>query len=90
MRNRSIAWHPDQATQLVVASEDDHYPLIQVRSTLLILMKKLWDLRSAQAPLRELSGHSRGILSLDWCARDAGMLLTASKVRFVRVPHGAG
>eukprot|EP00047_Mylnosiga_fluctuans_P021472 m.105110 g.105110 ORF g.105110 m.105110 type:complete len:1295 (+) comp8909_c0_seq2:143-4027(+) len=68
MHTRSLCWHPDQATQLVVASEDDHAPVVQ-----------LWDLRNAQAPMRELASHSRGVLAMDWCARDAGLLLTAGK-----------
>jgi protein transport protein SEC31 len=34
-----IAWHPDNATRLVTASEDDSSPVIMV-----------WDLRNARAP----------------------------------------
>ena len=34
-----IAWHPDNATRLVTASEDDSSPIIMV-----------WDLRNARAP----------------------------------------
>jgi len=35
------AWHPEIATQLVLASEDDHAPVIQ-----------LWDLRFATSPMK--------------------------------------
>ena len=31
MRAKVVAWHPEVATQLVLASEDDHTPVIQVR-----------------------------------------------------------
>lgn len=43
-----ICWHPDVATQLCIASEDDHAPVIQ-----------LWDLRCATSPLRLLERHQR-------------------------------
>jgi protein transport protein SEC31 len=57
-----------QATQLVSASEDDHNPVVQ-----------LWDLRNANSPVKELSGHTKGILHLDWCSRDASLLLSCGK-----------
>jgi protein transport protein SEC31 len=56
MRTKVVAWHPDVATQLCLASEDDHTPVIQ-----------LWDLRLASAPIKTLEGHQRGILSVAWC-----------------------
>lgn len=40
-----VTWHPDIATQLVLSSEDDHSPVIQ-----------LWDLRFAASPLK-VSAH---------------------------------
>ena len=43
-----VAWHPDVATQLCMASEDDHTPVIQ-----------LWDLRFATSPLKNLESHHR-------------------------------
>ena len=36
-----VAWHPEIATQLVLASEDDHAPVVQ-----------LWDLRFATSPMK--------------------------------------
>ena len=42
------AWHPDVATQMCIASEDDHTPVIQ-----------LWDLRFATSPLKVLENHQR-------------------------------
>ncbi|KAI4524793.1 hypothetical protein K525DRAFT_262233 [Schizophyllum commune Loenen D] len=44
-----IAWHPDNATRLVTASEDDSSPIIMV-----------WDLRNARAPEKILTGHEKG------------------------------
>jgi hypothetical protein len=43
-----VAWYPGGSTQLVVGCSDDLSPLLQV-----------WDLRSTQAPLRELLGHDK-------------------------------
>ncbi|KAJ1680430.1 protein transport protein S31 [Spiromyces aspiralis] len=64
----AIAWNPDNATQLVTASEDDNNPVIM-----------LWDLRNANAPSAVLQGHTRGILSLSWCKKDSGLLLSSGK-----------
>jgi len=58
MRCKAVAWHPKVATQLCLASEDDQLPVIQ-----------LWDLRQATAPLNTFEGHSKGILSIDWCSQ---------------------
>ena len=38
LRLRSCAWHPDEAVQLAVASEDDRAPVIQVTTVLMIPM----------------------------------------------------
>ena len=48
MHCSGLAWHPDIATQLVLCSEDDRLPVIQ-----------LWDLRFASLPLKVLESHSR-------------------------------
>ncbi|KAJ1962794.1 protein transport protein S31 [Dipsacomyces acuminosporus] len=64
----AIAWNPASATQLVTASSDDNSPVIM-----------LWDLRNANAPSQTFSGHQRGILSLSWCRKDAGLLLSSGK-----------
>ena len=42
MRTKVVAWHPDVATQLCLASEDDHTPVIQ-----------MWDLRLASSPIKD-------------------------------------
>ncbi|OWK07482.1 SEC31B, partial [Cervus elaphus hippelaphus] len=47
MNCSGLAWHPDVATQLVLCSEDDRLPVIQ-----------LWDLRFASSPLKVLESHS--------------------------------
>uniref|UniRef100_G3THB3 Protein transport protein Sec31A n=1 Tax=Loxodonta africana TaxID=9785 RepID=G3THB3_LOXAF len=63
-----LAWHPDIATQLVLCSEDDRLPVIQ-----------LWDLRFASSPLMVLESHGRGILSVSWSQADAELLLSSAK-----------
>ncbi|XP_032738174.1 protein transport protein Sec31B isoform X5 [Lontra canadensis] len=68
MHSSGLAWHPDIATQLVLCSEDDRFPVIQ-----------LWDLRFASSPLKVLESHSRGILSISWSQADAELLLSSAK-----------
>ncbi|KAB5591449.1 hypothetical protein CTheo_5094 [Ceratobasidium theobromae] len=63
-----VAWHPDNATRLITASEDDASPVIM-----------LWDLRNARAPEKILQGHDRGILSVAWCPQDPDLLLSCGK-----------
>ena len=63
-----VGWHPDVATQMCLASEDDHTPVVQ-----------LWDLRFATSPLKSLENHTRGILSMAWCPQDPDLLLTCGK-----------
>ncbi|GAB1525797.1 protein transport protein S31 [Rhizoctonia solani] len=63
-----VAWHPDNATRLITASEDDSQPVIM-----------LWDLRNARAPERILQGHERGVLSIAWCSQDPELLLSCGK-----------
>lgn len=70
-RYSSIAWNPEVATQLAIACEDDHSPVIE-----------LWDLRQAYEPLKELKGpegHAKGILALSWCPDDSNLLLSCGK-----------
>ncbi|XP_062521196.1 protein transport protein Sec31A-like [Corticium candelabrum] len=67
IRCKVIAWHPDVATQMATASEDDRSPVVQ-----------LWDLRFATSPMKVLE-HQRGILSMAWCPRDSDLLLTCGK-----------
>jgi len=67
-RNSVVCWNPEVATQLMVASEDDNYPLLQ-----------MWDLRNAFAPVKDLRGHTKGILAASWCPFDNGLLLSAGK-----------
>ncbi|TIB81194.1 WD40 repeat-like protein [Wallemia mellicola] len=64
----AVAWHPDNATRLVTASEDDTSPVIM-----------LWDLRNARAPEKILTGHDKGVLSLSWCRQDPDLLLSSGK-----------
>merc|ERR1719230_2076884 len=68
MRCKVVAWHPDVATQMCIASEDDHTPVIQI-----------WDLRLASSPLKTLEGHHKGVLSVAWCQADSDLLLSCGK-----------
>uniref|UniRef100_A0A8C9NVJ9 Protein transport protein Sec31A n=1 Tax=Serinus canaria TaxID=9135 RepID=A0A8C9NVJ9_SERCA len=68
MHCSGMAWHPEVATQLVLSSEDDHLPVIQI-----------WDLRFATSPLSQLEGHTRGVLSVSWCQADPELLLSSAK-----------
>ncbi|XP_009205100.1 protein transport protein Sec31A isoform X15 [Papio anubis] len=68
MHCSGLAWHPDIATQMVLASEDDRLPVIQ-----------MWDLRFASSPLRVLENHARGILAIAWSMADPELLLSCGK-----------
>uniref|UniRef100_A0A672I4N1 Protein transport protein Sec31A n=1 Tax=Salarias fasciatus TaxID=181472 RepID=A0A672I4N1_SALFA len=68
MRCSGLAWNPEVATQLVVASEDDRMPVIQ-----------MWDLRFATSPLKILEHHTRGVLSVAWSLADPELLLSCGK-----------
>ncbi|XP_042323080.1 protein transport protein Sec31A isoform X10 [Sceloporus undulatus] len=68
MHCSGLAWHPDVATQMVLASEDDRLPVIQ-----------MWDLRFASSPLRVLESHARGILTIAWSMADPELLLSCGK-----------
>ncbi|NWQ73936.1 SC31B protein, partial [Columbina picui] len=68
MHCSGMAWHPEVATQLVLSSEDDRLPVIQI-----------WDLRFATSPLNQLEGHTRGVLSVSWCQADPELLLSSAK-----------
>ena len=62
----SIAWNPDNPTQLLAASDDSG-------------LIYSWDLRNARAPEKTLSSHTKGILSIAWCPKDAEMLISTGK-----------
>ncbi|XP_059523040.1 protein transport protein Sec31A isoform X34 [Myotis daubentonii] len=68
MHCSGLAWHPEVATQMVLASEDDRLPVVQV-----------WDLRFASTPLRVLENHARGILAIAWSMADPELLLSCGK-----------
>ncbi|KAJ9558124.1 hypothetical protein OSB04_012738 [Centaurea solstitialis] len=63
-----LQWHPDFATQLIVASDDDSSPSL-----------RLWDMRNTMSPLRELVGHTKGVVAMSWCPNDSSYLLTCAK-----------
>jgi len=67
-RCSALQWNPEVATQLVVASDDDRSPTLQ-----------LWDLRNSMGPVKEFVGHTKGVLGMAWCANDPGLLLSCSK-----------
>ncbi|XP_048510063.1 protein transport protein Sec31A isoform X2 [Athalia rosae] len=68
VRWKVVQWHPEVATQLCLASEDDQTPIIQ-----------LWDLRFATSPLKTLEGHQRGVLSIAWNLHDPDLLISCAK-----------
>lgn len=43
-----LQWNPEVATQLIVASDDDRSPTLQ-----------MWDLRNSVSPLKEFVGHAK-------------------------------
>ncbi|XP_034939412.1 protein transport protein Sec31A [Chelonus insularis] len=68
IRWKVLQWHPEIATQLCLASEDDQAPIIQ-----------LWDLRFATSPLKSFQHHQRGVLSLAWSPHDSDLMLSCAK-----------
>ncbi|TRY83273.1 hypothetical protein DNTS_032525 [Danionella cerebrum] len=68
MHCSGLAWNPEVATQLVLASEDDRMPVIQ-----------MWDLRFATSPLKVLENHTRGVLAIAWSEADPELLLSCGK-----------
>lgn len=64
----AVAWHPTQSTKLITASDSDGCPLILT-----------WDLRNANAPESIMKGHTKGVLSLDWCKKDPELLISSGK-----------
>ncbi|XP_031840951.2 COPII coat complex component secretory 31 isoform X1 [Nomia melanderi] len=68
VRWKVVQWHPEVATQLCLASEDDQAPIIE-----------LWDLRFATSPLKTLQNHQRGVLSIAWNPHDSDLLLSCAK-----------
>ncbi|XP_047340406.1 protein transport protein SEC31 homolog B-like [Impatiens glandulifera] len=63
-----LQWHPDVATQLIVASDDDSSPFL-----------RLWDMRNTMTPVREFVGHTNGVIAMSWCPNDSSYLLTCAK-----------
>ncbi|MBA0652539.1 hypothetical protein Goklo_019794 [Gossypium klotzschianum] len=68
-----LQWHPDVATQLVVASDDDGSPTL-----------RLWDMRNMMSPVKEFLGHAKAyaiacVITMAWCPSDSSYLLTCAK-----------
>ncbi|XP_068661823.1 protein transport protein SEC31 homolog B-like isoform X1 [Aristolochia californica] len=63
-----LQWHPDNATHLIVASDDDNYPSLSA-----------WDVRNTISPIKEFVGHNKGVLAMSWCPSDNSFLLTCAK-----------
>lgn len=64
-----VEWHPTNSTRVATATGSDTEPMILV-----------WDLRNANTPLQILSnGHSKGIISMDWCKQDDSLLLSSGR-----------
>lgn len=69
-----VAWHPTELTKLVTASQSDNCPLIMT-----------WNLRTSSQPEKIMHGHTKGVLSLDWCAQDPNLLISAGKDNCTRL-----
>ncbi|PSC76171.1 transport SEC31-like protein B isoform B [Micractinium conductrix] len=67
-RCSALQWNPEVATQLIVASDDDMSPALQ-----------LWDLRNSVSPVREFHGHAKGVLGMSWCPQDSSFLMSSGK-----------
>lgn len=65
---RAIAWNPQEATQVLTASEDDASPFLY-----------LWDLRNIYTPIRKFAGHTRGIWGVSWCPFDNSLIVSCGK-----------
>jgi len=63
-----LQWNPEVATQLIVASDDDRAPALQ-----------LWDLRNSVSPVKELTGHTKGVLSMAWNVHEPSIMLSSGK-----------
>ncbi|KAG6679763.1 hypothetical protein I3842_13G008400 [Carya illinoinensis] len=63
-----LQWNPDFATHLVVASDEDTSPSV-----------RLWDVRNVMSPLKEFTGHTKGIIAMAWCPVDSSYLITCAK-----------
>ncbi|XP_051146366.1 protein transport protein SEC31 homolog B [Andrographis paniculata] len=63
-----LQWHPDVATQLIVASDEDGSPSL-----------RLWDMRNIMTPVKEFVGHTKGVIAMSWCPIDSSYLLTCAK-----------
>lgn len=69
LRCSSLAWHPENATQIVVCCEEDE-------STGAVL----YDLRNSSSPILTYTHHgARGVVSSHWCPHDSDLLLTSSR-----------
>lgn len=69
-----VTWHPKELTKLATASQSDTCPLVMT-----------WNLRTPQEPEKIMHGHTKGVLSLDWCAQDPNLLISAGKDNCTRL-----
>eukprot|EP01113_Clastostelium_recurvatum_P048040 TRINITY_DN865_c0_g1_i3.p1 TRINITY_DN865_c0_g1~~TRINITY_DN865_c0_g1_i3.p1 ORF type:complete len:1250 (+),score=350.23 TRINITY_DN865_c0_g1_i3:202-3951(+) len=67
-RCRAMAWNPQEATQVLTASEDDDSPVLQ-----------LWDLRNVYTPVKYLEGHTRGVWGVSWSPFDNKLVVSCGK-----------
>ncbi|WCJ18600.1 hypothetical protein M5689_000937 [Euphorbia peplus] len=63
-----LQWHPEVATQLIIASDEDSSPAL-----------RLWDMRNTMSPVKEFVGHTKGVIAMSWCPNDSAYLLTCAK-----------
>lgn len=65
---RCVDWNPVTPTFVALASCDDENPVIEI-----------WNLQVPNQPVRTLTGHTKGILSIHWCPFDDNLLLSGGK-----------
>nr|GMD59571.1 protein transport protein SEC31 homolog B-like [Ipomoea batatas]GMD69876.1 protein transport protein SEC31 homolog B-like [Ipomoea batatas]GMD71865.1 protein transport protein SEC31 homolog B-like [Ipomoea batatas] len=39
----------------------------------------MWDMRNTMSPVKELTGHTKGVVGMSWCPIDSSYLLTCAK-----------
>ncbi|KAK0191818.1 hypothetical protein F5146DRAFT_1037270 [Armillaria mellea] len=79
----AIAWHPDNATRLVTASEDDSSPIIMKILTghekgqdADMLLALCWNPQTSEI-IGELPSASNWAFQVEWCPRNPDLLATA-------------
>ena len=71
IRCKAVEWHPDVATQMVLASEDDRYPVIQVCSNFNAIKLILDAVLKMQFSNKHLSRGQKYLVFFIFCSSPA-------------------